>query len=496
MAAPLRVVIVTALASDGERLAAGLERAGFAPDWQRVDTETAYRVALEAGPDLVLAGDAPQLSARRALDILQERTTDIPSIVLAKRETGAEDLPHHPADRLDPDDLERLAPVVGRVLELKGLRAAQRQAVADIDELCRERTQLQAALARVGALGAERIVREQQDRRRIAQDIQEELEQRLIAARFRVTLLQRTASAGDQALCRELAVLLEAGQDCSRRLVRELSPPIPYAAGLLPTLEWLARWMGEQHGMAVTVTADRNAVLDTEAAAILLVECISELLLNTGKHAGVREARLEILPRGDQVHIVVADAGSGFDPAVVAEGTGAGRGLVWVGQCLQHLGGRLEIDSAPGRGSRCVLQVPRRHSDRRAARPEVPRIRVLLVDDHTVLRQALAHLLRAQADMEVVGEAATGVAGLELAGRLHPDVVLMDVNMPAMNGVEATRLIHAQLPTVQVIALSMFEARGLASQAMQEAGAVAYLGKSDPPDRLLKAIRACAPRRG
>ncbi len=122
------------------------------------------------------------------------------------------------------------------------------------------------------------------------------------------------------------------------------------------------------------------------------------------------------------------------------------------------------------------------------------RIRVLLVDDHTVLRQGLARLLREHADIEVSGEAATGREAVDMAVRLRPDVVLMDVNMPAMNGVEATRLIRSALPTVQVIALSMFEPGGLASEAMRTAGVVAYLGKSGPPEQLLGAIRACAPR--
>jgi DNA-binding NarL/FixJ family response regulator len=116
-------------------------------------------------------------------------------------------------------------------------------------------------------------------------------------------------------------------------------------------------------------------------------------------------------------------------------------------------------------------------------------IRVLLVDDHTGLRQSLAALLRAEPDIAVVGEAANGQLAIEQALALQPDVVLMDINMPILNGIEATRRIHAQAPSMVILGLSMHQEPALV-QRLVEAGAVGFVGKADPVETLLAAIRA------
>lgn len=118
-----------------------------------------------------------------------------------------------------------------------------------------------------------------------------------------------------------------------------------------------------------------------------------------------------------------------------------------------------------------------------------PPIRVLLVDDHTMLRRGLATFLKIYDDLILVGEAATGEAAIQLCGRLLPDVVLMDLVMSGMDGLEATRVIHRQFPTVQVIALTSFNEEGLVQNALQ-AGAISYLLKDVSADELAKAIRA------
>ena len=112
-----------------------------------------------------------------------------------------------------------------------------------------------------------------------------------------------------------------------------------------------------------------------------------------------------------------------------------------------------------------------------------PPIRVLLVDDHTMVRRGLTTFLKVYDDLQLVGEAATGVAAIQLCGRLLPDVVLMDLVMPGMDGVEATRVIRRKFPTVQVIALTSFNEEGLV-QSVLRAGAISYLLKDVSGQRI------------
>jgi NarL family two-component system response regulator LiaR len=118
-------------------------------------------------------------------------------------------------------------------------------------------------------------------------------------------------------------------------------------------------------------------------------------------------------------------------------------------------------------------------------------IRVLLVDDHGMVRRGLAAYLKNEPDVELVGEAKNGQDAVRMCEQLQPDVILMDLVMPELGGVAATRIVRKRWPHVQVIALTSFQEKELVQDALQ-AGAISYLLKNVSGEDLAEAIRAAS----
>jgi PAS domain S-box-containing protein len=380
----------------------------------------------------------------------------------------------------------------------------------------RTRKELRESHDRLHALASELTLAEQRERKQLAQVLHDHIQQLLVGAKFRLAILGRTDSPALQKAAGDVDDLLTEAIKASRSLTAELSPPILHEAGLAAALEWLARWMKENYDLIVSVNADMRANPGQEALSVLIFQSIRELLFNTVKHAKVERARVDMSLKGTQLEVIVSDEGEGFDPAQVLplKTSSAGFGLFSIRERLNLLGGSMTTESAPGQGCRVILVAPLQSagvqlqtapsrrmaaergqvSQRGAALEATKKIRVLLADDHVVMRDGLSRLLKEEADFEIVGLASDGQAAIDLARRLLPDVIVMDIRMPQVTGIEATRLIRAELPQVQVIGLSMFEEPDQAAR-MREAGASDYLLKSGQPAALIAAIRECMGRK-
>ena len=365
--------------------------------------------------------------------------------------------------------------------------------------------------AQLRALAGELTLSEQRERRRLARVLHDHLQQLLVAAKYRTAALGQAGDEPSRAVAAEVERLLDTSISAARTLTAELSPPVLQESGLPAALAWLARWMTERHGLRVTMTIEEGLPPLAEDVRVLLFESVRELLFNAAKHAGAGLADVTVRRTTDEnLRITVSDEGPGFDPATLGRGGDAARGfgLFSIRERLGLLGGSMEIDSAPGGSSRFTLTAPlalladtrppaaaaaplpagSEPAAKTGARRKGAFIRVLIVDDHPVVREGLRRLLGQEPDIQIAGEAADGQEAVAMAGTLHPDVVLMDVSMPKLDGVAATRAIHRGHPDIRIIGLSMFEDSGRAD-AMREAGAVDYLTKSGPPRDLLSAIR-------
>lgn len=127
------------------------------------------------------------------------------------------------------------------------------------------------------------------------------------------------------------------------------------------------------------------------------------------------------------------------------------------------------------------------HDNHSGGRPT--RIRVLLADDHAIVRSGIRALLDSEPDIDVVGEAEDGLEAVKLAEQTEPDVVVMDISMPKINGIAATRRIHRESPGVGILALTMHDHEAYFYE-MLRAGGVGYVLKDAPPGELIQAIRA------
>jgi len=399
--------------------------------------------------------------------------------------------------------------VVGRhqvaLLRLREAEEELRRLNRELESRVEERTaEAEQRAAQLRAMALELTHAEERERRRMAQYLHDNLQQHLVGIRLRLGTLEMTDHEVGSEL-RELGELVGEAIRASRSLARELSPQVLYREGLAEALRWLAGWMGEMHGLEVAALVE-DVAPDEPRLEVFLFQAARELLFNVVKHSAVSEAALRLSADDDRLRLVVTDGGRGFDPGRISQRSGreTGLGLVSIRERAVALGGEVEISSAVGDGTQVVVEVPWHLTTAVEGSPAVPddatpglgpapadrdgRIRVLLVDDHRVMRHGLSSLLSRQRDLEVVGEASNGLEGVEMALELAPDVVLMDVSMPEMDGREATRRITAARDDVRVIGLSMFDEDHVKAQ-MLEAGAVAFLSKAGSSDLLLATIR-------
>jgi len=367
------------------------------------------------------------------------------------------------------------------------VRKQAERALADSHAALKDRTnELERRTVQLSRLASELTLTEQRARERLAKMLHDGLQQSLFSASLKLEQLKLNIPAAAAPLLEEARAEIGEAIVAGRTLSFELAPPEVIAARLGPAVNWLADRMWTKYRLKVRVTTEAGADVDRKDVRMLLFESLREILFNVVKHAHVDSAEVSLaIGADDMLVITVTDQGAGFDLAALDEGRmgHTGLGLLSIRERLALLGGRLEIESLPGRGAQIQLVSPRLSvlrpvSATAATRTRFtrPPLRILLVDDHPGTLAALRSALSQYPELDVIGDAHNGLDAIAQANALRPDVVLMDISMPLMSGVDATRSIHTALPSIQVIGLSGFE-KTAAPHPIEVAGAVAYFQK-------------------
>jgi NarL family two-component system response regulator LiaR len=213
-----------------------------------------------------------------------------------------------------------------------------------------------------------------------------------------------------------------------------------------------------------------------------LFRVAQEALANVAQHSQARQVEIDLTWSRDQMQLTIRDNGKGFD---LAQAAGKSVGLASMRERVEALHGTLLISSSAAGTTieACApLTMPVRMSEP---------ITVCIVDDHAIVRHGIRALLEAEDDLLVVGEASSGGEAVLLAADVAPDVVLMDLLMPAMDGVEATRLLKQRSPHSQVRIMTSYDEDEHIFPAIR-AGALSYLLKGVGLEELTEAVRKAA----
>ncbi len=402
------------------------------------------------------------------------------------------------------------------ITERKRTEERLAQFTAELEQRVSERTyELAQSEDRLRTLATDLNLAEQRERKRLATELHDHLQQTLVLGKLTIGQGKRVAAGVPpvEQMLKKVDDIFSDALTYTRTLVSDLSPTVLRDHGLAAALQWLGAYM-QKYNQTVTVTVpDGEDLKLPEDQVILLFQSVRELLINSAKHAGTGQATVTLEQRDGLLKIDVRDEGVGLDLAAAAAaaatpsgGISSKFGLFSIRERMRALGGSFDLQSAPGHGTIATLMLPvqrRDELDKRDMRDEqhaISRpvsllspatqhapIRVLLVDDHIMVRQGLRTVLDAYADIELVGEAGNGKEAIQMVDQLRPGVVVMDINMPKMNGIEATVHIKLRHPETIVIGLSV-NAAGENQEAMKRAGAVQLMTKEAVVEELYAVI--------
>ncbi len=353
------------------------------------------------------------------------------------------------------------------------------------------------------------------ERRRIARDLHDITGQKLALQSMNLAQMLRKLHDNPAVLsiARECQSLTDQISSEIRTLSYLLHPPLLDELGLGSALHWYAQGFESRTGIRVSVDIPSDLMRLSPETEVTLFRVVQESLTNIHRYANSPTAIIRVTADAEEMTLEIIDHGKGMEVSVDApEAFTADRpgvGIQGMRERMRQLSGRLEIVSVPDRGTRVIATLPVEglaheqspevsdtavDEDAAATQysaephaPAAPKARVLIVDDHEIMRQGVRTLLAGELDWEVCGEAVNGREAVEKAVELSPDLVILDLNMPVLDGLAALREIVAQRPLAKILVLTVHDSESIVHEIFA-AGADGCLLKSQTAQDLVRAV--------
>jgi two-component system, NarL family, sensor kinase len=386
----------------------------------------------------------------------------------------------------------------------------------DMTELSGANEALKASEDTLRNLSGRLLRLQDEERRRISRDLHDVTGQKLALLSMDLSSILKKK---EKAKAPEVERLLEESISLSNDVNKEirtlsylLHPPLLDELGLPSAVEWFAQGFENRTGIHVAVDVPSCFVRLAPDAEVALFRIVQESLANVHRYSGSATAFVRARSDRGEVRLEIGDFGKGMGKE--SKGTNGsslaplGVGIQGMKERLRQLSGTLEISSQAGKGTlvTAILPISNRRTESSDSYPGAEihvaqsnpteaivegngwRKRILIADDHDVLRRGIRTMLESDPSLEVCGEAVDGKDALEKTLAEAPDLVILDINMPIMNGLDVLRQIIRRRPQTKVLAFSVHDSKQIVDEILA-AGAHSYLSKATAGQNLVHEVR-------
>lgn len=386
----------------------------------------------------------------------------------------------------------------------------------DMTELSGANEALKASQETLRNLSGRLLRLQDEERRRISRDLHDVTGQKLALLSMDLSsLVKQKDIAKNDGLNRLMTECINLSNDVNKE-IRTLSyllhPPLLDELGLASAVEWFSQGFENRTGIRVGVDIPGSFSRLAPDAEVALFRIVQESLANVHRYSGSSTAYVRARSDNNEVRLEIGDFGKGMgrdsqknEHSAVAP---LGVGIQGMKERLRQLSGTLQITSRQGKGTVVTAILPITIRRKEVAELEEDskiqpiealvsdtdihdngwRKRILIADDHDVLRRGIRTMLETDPDLEVCGEAVDGKDALEKTLAQAPDLIILDINMPVMNGLDVLRQIVRHRPQTKILAFSVHDSKQIVEEILA-AGAHSYLSKATAGQNLVQEVR-------